>query len=998
MSDRDMKKTNTYYWTSLDQLKCTPRYRRHLLEQYRDRDNHHDDNTVTRRDFLTVMAASLALAGLAGCRKPVEKIIPYVSQPEEIIPGVPQYYATSMPLGLSAFGLIVECHEGRPTKVEGNPVHSSTGGATGLFIQSSTLGLYDPDRSKMARNRNVEVTYDTFVTVWRELHDKFIANKGDGLAFISEEFSSPTLARLKTEILKAFPKAKWVSYEPISDENILGAVKNLTGNDLRPIYKYDLASVILSLDSDFLQTESEALRAAREFADGRRMNNTDDSMNRLYVVESAFTITGGMADHRYAIQSSRIDAFLSTLLKELQKRGLDISGNIAEYHETFDISWISALAEDLMANKGANLVVAGRRQPAQVHELVLLLNNALGNIGRTMDLIPMRDTSRSDTGQLKTMIDAIAAGKVDTLVILGGNPVYNAPVDLNFGEAIQKIEHNIHFSEYYDETSQKCEWHIPRAHYLESWGDVRAADGTVGIIQPMIEPLYGAHSDSEMYSLMATGRDQRGYDIVRETWGNILNGGDFENRWRRVLHEGLLKTEPLLSYGFRPLKNFGAVFENLPDSSKDSSDELELGFYPSYLYDGRYANNGWLQELPHSVSKLAWSNAALINPQTAATLEVGNNDIVSLGLNSLEIEIPVWIVPGIADRTVVLPLGYGRDKVGRVADGVGVDTYRLRTAAGMSFIKGANVTQTDRVSRLANTQDHNLMEGRPLVGEATLEEYRSNPGFVSEMVEHPSLKSIYPDHDYSTGYQWGMVIDLNTCIGCDACTIACQSENNIPIVGQEQVYRGREMHWIRIDRYFSGDMDHPGMVHQPVPCQQCENAPCEAVCPVAATVHDREGLNNMTYNRCIGTRYCSNNCPYKVRRFNFFNYTNRLPETVKMAQNPDVTVRSRGVMEKCTFCIQRINRAKQAAKKENRAVRDGEIITACQQACPTRAITFGNINDTSSAVTALKKMDRNYELLVELNVRPRNSYLARLRNPNLKLAEGMDNNDKAEQG
>jgi len=987
-----MKKHDKKYWTSIDQLKDTPEYRKTILDSFHGENEAESENTVSRRNFLALMGASMALAGLAGCRKPVEKIIPYVSQPEVVIPGVPQYYATTMPFGLSSYGLIVESHEGRPTKVEGNPDHPSSLGSTDFLTQATTLGLYDPDRSKVVKNKGAEAAYADFVTFWRGLYDQFSANNGAGLAVLSEEFSSPTLSNLRNEFLKNLPNAKWVAYEPVSDENIYRAIKNVTGNQLRPVYNYDRAKVILSLDSDFLQNESEPLTAARGFADGRRMVNKDDSMNRLYVVENAYSITGSMADHRMAVPSGQISRVLIALLHELKKHGAEIGSIPPDSEHSFDKRWISALARDLIANRGKSLVVAGYRQPATVHELVLLLNNALGNIGQTLNLIPLKDAALSDTEKLKELCGEMSSGNIDTLIILGGNPVYNTPVDFQFQSALSKIKNTIHFSEYYDETSRLATWHIPRSHYLESWGDTRSANGTLGVIQPLIEPLYGTHSDSEMYALFATGRDRRGYDIVRETWAGILKKSDFEKEWRRILHDGLQKADPLPSAGFRMVKNFRTGFSgNIPNSPAPTSESLEVGFYKSKVYDGRYANNGWLQELPHPITKLAWTNAAIIGPGTAKNLGLKNNDIIDIKINDRSIEIPVWVIPGQADNTICLALGYGRQNIGRVADNIGADTYRLRSSDGISCISGAAIFKTGKKAGLANTQDHNRMEGRPIIREAALSEYRKHPEFAREMVEHPPLKSIYPEFDYSKGYQWGMVIDLNTCIGCAACTIACQGENNVPIVGEKQVHKGREMHWMRIDRYYAGDTDQPEIVHQPVPCQQCENAPCETVCPVAATVHDKEGLNNMTYNRCIGTRYCSNNCPYKVRRFNFFNYTGKLPETVRMAQNPDVTVRSRGVMEKCTFCIQRINRAKQTAKKEGRKVRDGEITTACEQACPTKAISFGNIIEPESKVKKLKERDRNYELLAEFNVRPRNSYLAKIRNPNPELVPVEEN-------
>ncbi|MBN1212014.1 MAG: TAT-variant-translocated molybdopterin oxidoreductase [candidate division Zixibacteria bacterium] len=982
------KKTGKKYWLSLEQRGDTPEFRRQLLERYYD---HRDERPagLTRRNFLTLMGASLALASLSGCRRPVEKIIPYVTQPEEVTPGIPQYYATTMPRGNNSIGLLVQTREGRPIKIEGNPQHPSSQGATDFITQASLLNLYDPDRSKKIRQKGSEDNYDNFVSFWRELLTEFQSDKGRGLAVLSEAFASPTIARLKKNFLKAFPEARWVTYEPISDENIYKATDNLFKPGLRPAYRFEGADIILAVDSDFLQYESDNIIAARGFADGRRVNSPDDRMNRLYVVESNYSITGAMADHRLRLSSGQTGQFVVALARELKKQGLKLGDIPDTVKYDFDSRWLQVVAVDLLDARGKSLIVAGHRQPVWVHELVITLNMALENLTRTINFIPVKYTERPDRDDLVKLTAQMNEGGITTLILLGGNPVYNAPVDLNFKEALAKVAHTVHISSHVDETSLLTEWHIPRSHYLESWGDTEASDGTLSVSQPMIEPLLGGHPDIEFLALLSTGLDQRGYDLVRETWREILRGGDFEKKWRRVLHDGLLRDsslKPAIATAIKANKPLEKIIQAAKDDTVlDETDNLEINFYPSNLYDGRFANNGWLQELPEAVTRLAWDNAALISPATAERLQVKNNEVVKLAYGDFSLEIPVWICPGNADNTIALPLGYGRTDVGRVGNGVGFNAYLLRTTVNQSFDSGVRLSKTGKNHPLANTQDHSHMEGRPIVREATLAEYRHNPEFAREAVEYPPLKSIYSDHDYSKGYQWGMVIDLNVCIGCNACTIACQSENNVQIVGREQVAKGREMHWLRNDRYFVGDIDNPGIVYQPVPCQQCENAPCEQVCPVAATVHDSEGLNNMVYNRCIGTRYCSNNCPYKVRRFNFFNYVNKLTEVEKMVQNPDVTVRSRGVMEKCTFCLQRLKAAKTKAKLEDRTVADGEIQTACQQVCPTKAIQFGNINDPASRVFKLKKADRNYELLAELNVRPRNSYLVKLRNPNPEL-------------
>jgi molybdopterin-containing oxidoreductase family iron-sulfur binding subunit len=899
-----------------------------------------------------------------------------------------------MPFGNSAYGLIVESHEGRPTKIEGNKDHPSTLGVSNSLIQASILGLYDPDRSKNVMHDGEAARWSDFVNFWAELNEPFIKNKGKGLAVLSESFSSPTLSRLKGRFREKFPKAKWVTYEPVSDENIYDGIRIATGKSYQPVYYFEKAKVILSLDSDFLYSESENIANARGFADGRRLDSEKDDMNRLYVVESSFTPTGGMADHRMRLRSKLIGSLVADLIRQLELQGLKIGPILPDLDfyaaPGLDRKWIEAVATDLLSNRGKCLVVAGRRQPAGVHAMVYAINDALGNAGNTLSYYPLMDAAISSRPNMSALVRNIKSEMINTLIILSGNPVYNALEDLEFESALKKAEHTIHLSPYFDETSKAVNWHIPQAHYLESWGDAVSVDGTKSVVQPLIEPLFEGKSAPEVANLISSGMDISGYQIIRETWEKILKGGDFEKKWNRVLHDGFLsegrprKIRPGLKADSikRYLYKDASLYNFVP-----SEDEIEIVFQACpAIFDGRFANNGWLQELPDPVTKLAWDNAVLISPKTAGDLDLRNEDMVRLEYRNRMLEMPVWMLPGQADNSISLSLGYGRELAGRIGDGVGFNAYKLRSSSAPDFDMGVKLIKTGRTYKLATTQDHSSMEGRPLIREATLEEYREHPDFAQEMVEHPPLKNLWKEHSYEEGYQWGMVIDLNMCIGCNACTVACQSENNIPIVGKDQVAYGREMHWIRLDRYFSGDQENPKMVHQPIACQHCENAPCEQVCPVAATVHDKEGLNVQVYNRCIGTRYCSNNCPYKVRRFNFFNLTGDKPEIEKMAQNPDVTVRSRGVMEKCTFCVQRINEAKINARVDGRPVRDGEIVPACQQSCPTEAILFGDVNDPESKVSSLKKHNRNYDLLAEYNTRPRTSFLAGIRNPNPELA------------
>ena len=982
-------KAGKQYWRSLEQLAETTQFKEWLHREFPSGASEFD-NSWSRRSFLTLMGASVALAGLSGCRRPVEKIVPYVTQPEEVTLGVPHYYATAIPAGLTAYGVLVKSNEGRPTKIEGNPEHPSSLGSSTIHLQAEILNLYDPDRSRQVLKQSNESTWDAFAAFWKERHAAFTVSKGAGLAVLARPSNSPTMKRLANEFKTKFPDAIWGTYEPISDYAIYQGIKAATGKELQPVYDFGQAEVILSLESDFLYTETESIRATRGFADGRRMTERNGTMNRLYVVESAMSVTGAAADHRLRVQSNRVSAFAMALAGELQKNGLGISGVSADLlgsGNAADSHWLGAVARDLLRARGKCLVVAGRRQSAQVHALVALINSALGNIGRTVTYVDPIDAILPNREASKHLVDQMKAGKVDSLLILGGNPVYDAPVDWAFGEALGRVKHAIHLSSHADETSVACEWHLPEAHFLESWGDVRSADGTASLIQPLIEPLFGARSHIEILSQLTTGEQKTGYELTRETWGKVWTPITLESNWRRYLHDGIVKGSefPKLNPSIDAAAAAAFIRQNPVSKDEATPTTLEVTFAASHLFDGSYANNGWLQELPDPITKIAWDNVACFSKKTAEQFGVDNGDLVRIEYGGREVTVPVWIQPGQADNSIALQLGYGRTEAGRVGSGVGADCYKLRTSDSLYFGVGAEITRTGESYKLATVQDHGSMEGRAILREAPLDQYQKDGKLHPEMTEHPPLTALWDEHKYDEGYQWGMTIDLTACTGCNACTIACQSENNIPIVGKEQVSHGREMHWIRLDRYFSGKEEDPEVSYQPMACQHCENAPCEQVCPVAATVHDREGLNVMVYNRCIGTRYCSNNCPYKVRRFNFFNYTKDLPELIQMQQNPDVTVRSRGVMEKCTYCVQRINAGKFAAKKEGREVRDGEIVTACQQVCPAKAITFGNIKDPAAKVVAIKQNDRNYRVLEEFNTRTRTSYLGRLRNPNPEL-------------
>jgi len=979
------------YWRSLAQIEDRPEFRAALEREFPEGASELPEG-VTRREMMMLVGASLSLAGLAGCiRRPVEEIVPFSTAPEEIVPGVPRHYATTMPFRRSAYGLIVESHEGRPTKIEGNPSHPSTDGASCSLVQASVLSLYDPDRSQSVALQGARKSWGDFVKAWAPLAQAHAADGGAGLAVVSDSFSSPTLARLASELRAKYPKLQWATYEAVSEENRLAGLRSATGRDVDLMLRFDRASVVLALDADPLLNDPEMIRHTRGFAAGRRAGTSGREMNRLYAVEGVYSLTGAMADHRLRLPNRQIAPFVAALAARFVP-GAAGSAAVPAF-PAVDARWIDALVKDLQANRGKSLIVAGDRQPAAVHAAVCALNTSLGNSGKTVSYYETKDAALPNLASLASLVSAMKAGAIKTLVILGGNPVFDAPADLDFASAMAKVPHTIALGHAVDETSAKAEWHIPRAHYLESWGDARAVGGTLSVVQPLILPLFGGRTAVEVLGVMLGGQDRPGYDIVRETWKPILGEAEFDRKWNRVLHDGVLAGSELAEVVPDSKGEIIADFCRTIGTNPGSSNDLEVVFLPSpALHDGRFANDGWLQELPDPLTKLTWDNPALVSPKTAESLGLADEDVVRLEYAGRSLELPVWMLPGMADGVVALTLGYGRQRGGRIGSGVGFDTFTLRSSQAPGFGGGVKVTKLGRTYPLSVTQHHGTMEERPLVRESTLAELRSGkkeesaPGALGVFDEDPQHFSLWREHAYDQGHQWGMTIDLNACIGCNACMVACQSENNVPIVGKVQVRKYREMHWLRVDRYFCGDPSgSPEVVFQPIPCMQCEDAPCEQVCPVAATVHDSQGLNVMVYNRCIGTRYCSNNCPYKVRHFNFFNFTKDTPDILKLAMNPDVTVRSRGVMEKCTYCTQRINRGKIDAKLAGRALRDGDVRTACQQACPASAIEFGDIRDQSSRVAKAKADSRNYALLEELNTKPRTTYLAKVRNPNPDL-------------
>jgi molybdopterin-containing oxidoreductase family iron-sulfur binding subunit len=971
--------TGQEYWRSLGELADTPEFREALHREFPQGASELLD-PVTRRTFARLMGASLALAGVTACtRQPAEKIVPYVRQPEELVLGKPLYYATAMPMAGYAVPLLVESHEGRPTKVEGNPDHPASRGATDVFSQASVLGLYDPDRTRTMTCRGEIRPWSDFRTALRAAIDATRARGGEGIRLLTGSVTSPTLTSQIQRLQAELPAMVWHQWEPVGRDQARAGSRLAFGESVDAQYRFDQADVVVALDADVLGSGPLSLRYAREFADRRRVTGGRREMNRLYVVEPTPSVTGSTADHRLPLQAGLVGPFALALAAALHVPGASPSA----FSDDF-ATWIEPLARDLERHRGTSLVVAGDDQPAAVHAAVHAINQSLANVGRTVVFTePVEANPIDQLASLRQLAADMGAGKVETLVIIDCNPLYTAPADIGFDERLMsKVRLRIHLGLEHDETAAFCHWQVPAAHYLESWSDARAGDGTVSLIQPLIAPLYGGRTAHDLVgAMLSSDASQSSHDTVRAYWQDRtkLQGAGFETFWRKALHEGLV---PDTGAAVKAVTARPVDPTSVPTGSKGR--EIVFRTDPT-VFDGRFANNGWLQELPKPQTKLTWDNAALVSPATAARLGVVSQQVVELVYRGRRVKAPVWIVPGQAPDSITVHLGYGRARVGQVGTGAGFNAYALRTSRALAFDYGVDVRPTGERYPLAATQGQQTMEGRALVRSATLEEFTRKPGFAHERVERPARSmTLYPEHPYP-GYAWGMAIDLSTCIGCGACVVACQAENNIAVVGKDQVSRGRHMHWLRVDRYYVGDAERPAAFNQPVPCMQCENAPCEVVCPVGATSHSAEGLNDMVYNRCVGTRYCSNNCPYKVRRFNFYLYQDWTTPTLKMLRNPDVSVRSRGVMEKCTYCVQRINTAKIEAEKAGRPVRDGEIATSCEAACPTRAIVFGNINDPESRVAKLKAEPLDYGLLEDLNTRPRTTYLAAVRNPNPEM-------------
>jgi len=967
-----MKQSASVYWRSLEELAATDEFRAFVEDEFPNRTPDWND-PESRRRFLRVMGASILLVGASACtRQPKEVIVPYVRQPEEVVPGKPLFYATAMSVAGISTGVLVESHLGRPTKIEGNPEHPASLGATDAAMQASVLTLYDPDRSQtVTRDGNIS-DWGSFITSLTAARDAAKPKNGAGVRILTGTVTSPTLATQIQDFLGAFPQAKWHQYDPCGRHSARAGAMTTFGKPLNTIYRFDRADVIVSLEADFLcSTIPGSLRYSRDYSARRRAaaENPRVAAPRLYIAANAPSVTGSMADHHFRVRAGGVAGF---------------AADIARSGAGTTSTEVRAVVKDLEAHRGAGIVIAGEYKPPQVHALVHAINQTLGNTGNTVIYTdPVEANPVDEIASIAELVKDMRDGAVETLLILGGNPVYDAPADLGFLDALKTVKLRAHLGLYLNETAAWCHWHVPEAHYLESWSDTRAYDGTASIVQPLIMPLYGGKTPHEVMNVLANQADQSAHDTVRAYWQAQHKGADFDEFWQISLHDGVVAGTTFSERTPPPAKMPAA------SASTFAASGLEIVFRPDpSVGDGAMSNNAWLQEMPKPQNKMTWDNAVWISSKSAEHYGITTGDVIEIEVRGRKVEGPVWIMPGQADESLTVHFGYGRTRAGKVADGVGFDAYALRTTEAPWQDTVAKITRKSRGYKFANTQHTQTMEERDPFRVATYAEFHENPEFARpEDRRVPTDLTLFPQWNYNQ-HKWGMSIDLNSCTGCHACTIACQAENNISVVGKEEVAKGRHMNWLRVDRYFKGPTEDPEIYFQPVPCMHCENALCELVCPVAATVHSAEGLNEMVYNRCVGTRYCSNNCPYKVRRFNFFLYADWDTQSLFGVRNPDVSVRSRGVMEKCSYCVQRINSAKIEAEKQDRPVKDGDIVTACQQACPAQAIVFGDLNDPDSRVAKLKRQQRDYGLLEELNTRPRTTYLARLRNPNPDLEKG----------
>lgn len=939
-------------WRSLEELADVPEVRRYVEAEFPDIVQ---ASSLDRRTLLRLMAASLALSGLAACNgSEAGRDAPLLSQSHGMpgyAPGAPLTIATSLPLNGYGRGVLVKVQEGRAIKVEGNPLHPASLGATDVFAQAEILSLYDPDRSSAPIQNGIERDWEVLTNFIRPVRNELVYNEGRGLHVLMPPTSSPTIHRLMAQARQLFPAARWHVFSPIDDDNKRAASMALLGRPADFAYDLTQADVIVTLGGDLFAEEAGHLRYAADYQARRRMQ--DRELPRLYSIESRPSLVGGRADERIVLRPREFETFVRAIADALGIGGSPSS----DAHPS-----ASQIANELRRAGSRCLVVAGREQPAEVHALAHAINARLGAFGTTIRAMDPLQSGMGDVQTLNDLAQDIEAGRVSHLLVLGGNPVYSAPADIDLATLIRRVPLSMHLGQYRDETASVCHWHVPEAHQLESWGDLRAFDGTVGIRQPVTMPMRFGLSAEEFLGLMA-GQTLDGRGLVQATWREVW-GGAFEERWTSSLESGVIDESAFLAIEVSARADW-----NPEPPAAIPSAGVDVVFAPDpSVWDGSFANNGWLQELPKPLTKQVWGNAAMIAPDTASIFGLSTGDVIEVSVQGKTLHAPVWIMPGHAPGAVTLPLGYGRVQAGRIGNGVGFDAYAIRNLRE-AWIAIGEIRAVGERAPLISTQQHHSLQGRDIVRVVAPDRMPA-----SEQEERPSL---YPEWSYE-GHAWGMAIDLDACIGCNACVIACQAENNVAIVGPEEVARGREMHWLRVDRYYAGDPANPDTYFQPVPCMHCEKAPCEVVCPVNATVHSAEGLNDMVYNRCIGTRTCSNNCPYKVRRFNFLDYQGTDYTASPDAMNPHVTVRDRGVMEKCTYCVQRIGAARADARVKDRKLRDGEVVTACQQACPTSAIVFGDVNDPDSAVSKLKKNPRNYALLGNLNTQPRTTYLARV--------------------
>lgn len=1042
------------YWRSIENRRRTAEYIKSIEDEFAP--DMTDITAMDRRSMLKVMGASIALSGLGvACRRPEEKILPYVKEPDDFTPGVAKFFATAQPGPWGGFGVLAESHEGRPTKIEGNPTHPESLGRASTHAQASVLELYDPDRSRFVVELKAGDRLPVEWTKWdifaREHFLELKKKAGEGLSFVTDSDASPSFLRLKNELKKNYPRAKFFVHEPMRQKNHEAAAALAFGEHSRVRYNFSQAKVLLSLFADPFVLAPESVRHMYGFSKNREVHKGSDAakMNRLYAVEADHSLTGVNADHRLRLPIGLAKTFLEGLLYELHAtHGLNVDlslpgaktlSNVVSRPPSIkgiDKKFLFVLAKDLAMNRGSALVVGGDHLPKELLAMIHAINVALQGYNKTFSVITINDVDVQKhlaEEQIEGLVSALNSGKVDTLVLFNVNPVFDAPGDLDFSSALKKAKTVIHAGLYKDETAALSTWHLPLTHFLEHFSDTRSWDGTISIIQPLIQPLHDARSMLQIASQICGQHPVKLLDLVKDTYRARFSALEFEKKFNRAVHDGIVAESAYPEQ--KPALYCEKIFSGFQAQKSRAPNKDNFEFIVSFdrkVLDGRLANHSWMQELPEPVTKINWDNALLMSPVAAKEFGIKSGvkknayvaDVVKLSVDKKSVELPVFVVPGLNDYSLIATLGYGRTAAGAIGNGVGVNLYPLLKDYADMVFHGVKFQRTLATHKIASTQEQFAMnadvvqetdvltlQSRDPARLTDIADYVKNPLEAKQkgmtqglLVEEPGKKEKVPLQitdawDYTKGNQWGMVIDLAKCTGCNACVVACQSENNIPVVGKEQVIRGRIMHWLRIDRYFVGDVKSPLAVSQPIPCMHCENAPCEPVCPVAATSHDKEGLNAMTYNRCIGTRYCANNCPYKVRRFNYFDFSHtgnlyvepeveQRQKTIKLQRNPDVTVRYRGVMEKCTYCTQRIQEAKLTARREGRDqdnLTDGLVTPACAQTCPSEAIVFGNTNDPRSRVSELKKIDRNYTLIDVLNARPRTSYLSKLRNPHPEL-------------